>query len=178
MDPEELGDFFQVIDNLKHSERQGWVDREIERPRDTVASHSFGSALIGWILAEEEGVDSDEVVKRALVHDLIMAFIPDLTPEDKGYENKEELEREKMEELLESLPDSISEEAEPMIREEIGAIESEAGSIAKDADRLDTILQAKSYDNDGELFGEFLENLGSDLDSEAAAGIRNRLEEL
>lgn len=43
---------FQDIHEIKHKEREGWKHIGVEPPRDTIASQSFGAAMVGWLLAE------------------------------------------------------------------------------------------------------------------------------
>jgi len=38
--------------------------------KENVAEHSYYTAMIGWVLAELEGVDKDKVIKMSLIHDL------------------------------------------------------------------------------------------------------------
>jgi putative hydrolase of HD superfamily len=153
---DEMEEFFDVINELKHSEREGWKKRDVDRPRDTIASHSFGAALIAWVLAEGRDLDSEKMIKMLLVHDLIMAYIEDYTPEDEKYSSKKYFERQKKEELLENLPDPIRHEASELI-EEIREQETETAVNAKEIDKLDTILQARKY-SDKVPVKEFLEH--------------------
>ncbi len=54
---------------LKDVERAGWVLRNVARP-ESVADHSYGTALLCLLYAEESGVDVGRAVTIALVHDL------------------------------------------------------------------------------------------------------------
>ncbi len=144
MSKDEILDFFQTINDLKHTERKGWKKAGIERPRDTIASHSFGAAMIGWVLAEETGTDSERAVKMLLIHDLIMAHIPDYTPEEEEFDSKKDVERQKTEELIENIPDAMREELKQLL-EELREQETETARLAKEADKLDTLLQAMVY---------------------------------
>lgn len=162
-----LEKLFEDIHRLKHTERQGWKDREIERPRDTIASHSFGAALLGWSLAEEEGTDSDRVVKMLLMHDLIMAYIKDYTPGDEEFDSKKKMEDRKFEDLKEDLPENLEDEISDLFQEFRENKTAEA-QIAHEADKVDTLMQARKYsEEEGENFlPEFLnfyrENFTSD----------------
>jgi putative hydrolase of HD superfamily len=154
----DLEELFKVIDEIKHSERQGWKDIGVDRPRDTIASHSLGASITGWILSEKEGLNSEKVVKMLLIHDLIMAYIPDYTPEDEEYESKQEFERQKLEELYETVPEEISSEFKSLL-EELRERKTKEAQIAKEADKLDTLMQASSYnkETDGDTLKQFLE---------------------
>lgn len=156
---DQLVEFFRDLHRLKHAEREGWKNSGVERPRDTIASHSFGAAMVGWMLAEDTGIDSDRVVKMLLIHDLIMAHIPDYTPGDEEFDSKKQLERQKTGELIESIPVSIREEFRELL-EEMRGQETGAARLAKEADKLDTLLQAKLYSEEtGEdLLDEFKES--------------------
>ncbi len=160
----ELQAFFEKIEELKHKEREGWRKNGVDRPRDTIASHSFGAALIGWIMAEEEGLDSDRIVKMLLLHDLIMAYIDDYTPEDKEFEDKKEIEMEASERMFKDVPDSVEDEMREMF-DELQEMESEEAVFVNDCDKLDTLLQASSYLSDEEL-DEFIEFYRDEISTE------------
>lgn len=155
---EKLDQLFEVINEIKHLEREGWQKRDIEKPLDTVASHTLGATINGWILAEKEGLDSEKVVKMLLIHDLIMAHIPDYTPEDEEYASKKQFEEEKLEELYQKAPSEIRPEFKSLI-EELRERETAEAQIAKEADKLDTLMQASKYNQETEenMLEEFLE---------------------
>ena len=152
-----IEEFFSDIETLKHIERQGWKNRGVDTPRDTIASHSFGAALLGWLLGEKEDVDTDRIVKMLLVHDLIMAYIEDCTPEDEEFDSKKEREEKMAEKLFNDVPEEIEDEFRELFHE-IRNIESKEARIGKEADKLDTLFQAKEYSvSEGEDFlPEFL----------------------
>lgn len=54
---------------LKDVERAGWVLRNVAHP-ESVADHSYGTALLCLLYAEDSGVDVGRAVTVALVHDL------------------------------------------------------------------------------------------------------------
>jgi putative hydrolase of HD superfamily len=68
---------------LKEVPRTGWLDRGIT-PEETesVADHSFGVALLAWLLAPDE-LDRARVVELALLHDLAESAVGDATPYDR-----------------------------------------------------------------------------------------------
>jgi putative hydrolase of HD superfamily len=73
----------EAIGRLKEVPRTGWLDRGIP-PGETesVADHSFGVALLAWLMAPDE-LDRARVVELALIHDLAEAVIGDVTPYDR-----------------------------------------------------------------------------------------------
>lgn len=167
-----LEDWFHDIAALKHTERAGWVRSGVDQPRDTIASHSFGAALLGWFLADAEGVDVERVVKMALVHDLVMAHMPDITPEDDRYAEKRELEQEALDEVLAHAPASLTAEIEDLF-EAFVAGETDEAQVAQEADKLDTLMQAKTYAD--VPFDEFYAHLEDVFATETGVRTRDRL---
>ncbi|MBL8966171.1 MAG: HD domain-containing protein, partial [Spirochaetaceae bacterium] len=59
---------------LKRLFRQGWLKRGLpEAACESVADHSFGTAILALLLAgrpPHEGVDREKAVRMALVHEL------------------------------------------------------------------------------------------------------------
>jgi putative hydrolase of HD superfamily len=62
---------------LKDEPRGGWVLRGVRDP-ESVADHSWGTALLCLLYAAEAGVDRDKAVTMALVHDLAEAETGDV----------------------------------------------------------------------------------------------------
>jgi putative hydrolase of HD superfamily len=178
MELDELEKFFRDVNELKHVERQGWKDIGVEQPRDTIASHSFGASLLGWIFAEEKDLDSEKFTKMLLVHDLIMAYIDDYTPEDEEFESKREKELENLKRLLEDVPEAIEDEFEDLVREFMKQ-ETEEAKLAKECDKLETLLQARSYS--GKLgedhLSEFLESYSGYFESDTGKEVFRQLED-
>lgn len=67
---------------LKRLVRQGWVDRGVRGP-ESVADHSYRLAVLVLLLAADEpGIDLGRALTLALVHDLPEAITGDVTPFD------------------------------------------------------------------------------------------------
>ena len=62
---------------LKDEARSGWVLRGVERP-ESVAAHSWGTALLCLIFAGEAGVDRGRALAIATAHDVAEAEIGDI----------------------------------------------------------------------------------------------------
>ncbi len=71
---------------LKRTARAGWVDRGIpEREAESVAAHSFQTALLAWLAAAADPtLDRDRILKLAIIHDLPEALIGDWPPYERG----------------------------------------------------------------------------------------------
>lgn len=62
---------------LKDEARSGWVLRGVTNP-ESVADHSWGTALLALAFAADAGVDAAHAVKIALVHDLAEVRVGDV----------------------------------------------------------------------------------------------------
>lgn len=88
----------EAIGRLKEVPRTGWLDRGIPaEDTESVADHSFGVALLAWLLAPD-GLDRGRVVELALLHDLAESVVGDITPYDR--EAMRELDSEARREAL------------------------------------------------------------------------------
>lgn len=89
---------------LKDELRSGWQLREIADP-ESVAAHTWGTATLCLLFADEAGIDRDRAVSMALVHDLAEARTGDIaTRAEEGAqsvdpETKERQERDTMREF-------------------------------------------------------------------------------
>jgi putative hydrolase of HD superfamily len=90
---------------LKDEARSGWVLRGVERP-ESVAAHSWGTALLCLIFADRAGVDRGRALAIATVHDVAEAEIGDIParahPDDRTVDAaaKARLESDGIERLL------------------------------------------------------------------------------
>ena len=110
---------------------------------DTISSHSYRVALIGWFLAKKEGADPYKVVMMCLLHDLTEARTADHNWIHKRYVKIFEDEVHK--EQLGTLPYPDMEE----FVTEYDMRESKEAVIAKQADIVDQILLLREYDWQG-----------------------------
>jgi len=137
---EKLVSFFFEIGNLRkvlRAHQQMLLSYDLT---DTIASHSFRVALIGYFLAKELKADADKVIKMCLLHDLEEARSMDHHWVSKRYVKI--FENEIRQEQLKDLPHS--EELKALSREYNERKTLEA-KIAKDADLLDELLLLREY---------------------------------
>ena len=73
----DLVKFLYELGQLKRVKRSGWWIAGIENP-ESVAEHSFRTAVIAFILAQLEGVDPEKATVMALFHDMSEARTNDL----------------------------------------------------------------------------------------------------
>lgn len=76
-------ELIDAIGRLKEVPRTGWLDRGIPlEDVESVADHSFGVALLAWLLTPDE-LDRARVIELALLHDLAEFTVGDATPYDR-----------------------------------------------------------------------------------------------
>jgi len=141
--------FFAEAGLLKRVKRSGWWVAGIENP-ETVAEHSFRTAVIGFYLAYTEGADPFRVVSMSLFNDIHESRINDLHKMGHYYIDFKDAEkrvfRDQMKELDTKVADALS-----SLRDEYDRQESREGIIARDADILECLIQAKEYYDNGYL---------------------------
>lgn len=129
----------KCIDSLSNTTR--WETYDVLDP-DSVAEHSFLVAHIAYQIAiHEEGCDENEVVKRALFHDIEESYTGDL-PRFSKRENEdfgeilEEVEKEGVNQILKNSHLDKEEKQEVKRIWENAKDESKEGKIIKQADIL------------------------------------------
>ena len=129
-------DFLFEVGSLKLIPRSGWFKVGIKDP-ESVAEHSFRTAIIAFILAYLETGDFDKACRAsflALIHDLNEARTLDLHKLSRKYVNVDS--DEVLREQLRLLPEGVLREVEGLKDLEV---------YVKDADKLELLLQAKEY---------------------------------
>lgn len=158
-----------ALGRLKTLPRQGWVDRQIPSP-ESVADHSYRTALMAWILGDLAGLDTGLLVKLALAHDLPEAEAGDatpygqavdrgidiadavarwrdlLTPEELSSQRAVKHEREALalDRLSSSFPSTAINEVSGLWHDYAAAGTPEARFVAQ-VDKLEALLQATEY---------------------------------
>lgn len=149
-------DFYWLIEHLKTTKRRGWVDRGLDA--DSIAAHIYGAMALGWFIAKEEGVDQYKVVEMLLVHDLVMSKMVDVTPATGRYQEKEHMEEEAKNQVAEILPGDLKEKYLSLF-DEFQAVQTKEAQVAREADKLETLLQGEAYEAETgryDILDEFL----------------------
>jgi len=121
---------------LLRSHRQALLTDDLS---DSISSHSYRVTMIGWMLAKEEGVDENKVIKMCLLHD-----IGEVRTGDHNYIHKKyvkEFNDEVIQAQLGTLPNNDLEK----IALEYEERKSAEAIVAKDADLLDQIFLLREY---------------------------------
>ena len=141
-------DFFKTAIKLKKIHRQGWIDKlSIPKP-ESVADHSYSMAVMGMIISDLENYNSEKIIKMILLHDLAETKIGDYTPDQIDFDKKNEIENTAFLKILEDLPNSIISQYQN-IWKEYQESNSPESQIVHQLDRLEMVLQARTYQNEG-----------------------------
>lgn len=190
-------EFFLKALELKDEKRTGWELRNIEQP-ESVAGHSWGTALLCLVHAEKEDVETSKCVKMAVVHDLAEAETGDFVTRD--VDGKQEVKKEEKEALETEAINSLTSELESIQIEklwrEYEERETKAAKFVKDMDLIDLCLQAlkyekqqrydpeednedfQEYDNLDEFFATTEPRMNTETGKQLFADIRGRYEEV
>jgi putative hydrolase of HD superfamily len=163
-----LIDFFIKIGKLKKKKRECWLIHQIKEP-ETIAEHTFRTAIIAWLLGERKKLNSEKVIKMALIHDLGRVYAPDLTPYDpllskgqkeikvlkrwskfkpalknKKYKKQYKLESSSLNKLLSRLPLNIRSEIKRLWLDFKKGLTKE-GRFVNQVDKVESFLQGMEY---------------------------------
>ena len=133
-------EFAVEIDKMKLVLRRNLVADGSKREDD--AAHSWHLAIMAMILEEysAEKIDVNRVIKIALVHDLVEVYAGDTFAYDsKGYEDKEQRERDAADKLFGMLEGEQSTEIRTLW-DEFEAVETAESKYANAIDRIQPLL--------------------------------------
>ena len=136
--------FFGMAGRLKREPRKGWVSKLGMKDPESVADHSYRTAVMAMVYSDARGLDTARVLKMALIHDLPEAIVGDSIPGERTKRQKRTLESAAMNKILEGVP--------PAQRREYGGIwrefnrgESEEALLVRQVDKLEMAVQASEY---------------------------------
>ena len=139
--------FFAEAGLLKRVKRSGWWVAGIENP-ESVAEHCFRCALIGYYIAHCEEVDPYQVVTMTLFNDIHEARINDLHKMGHYYIEFRHAEQRAFDDQLKFLNAKVRNEL-AAFRNSYNKQSSKESIVARDADILECLIQAKEYMDNG-----------------------------
>jgi len=145
-DAREIVPFLHEAGHLKRSVRQGWWIAGVKQP-ESVAEHSFRTAIVGYVIAAMEGADPERTATLCLFHDLPEARQSDIPSTGKRYVSMAP-DTQVAKEQTAQLPAHLAERIQALIGEFEECSTPEA-KCAKDADKLECLLQAREYQAQG-----------------------------
>jgi putative hydrolase of HD superfamily len=150
MSPDELdaiARYFYEVGHLKLSKRAGWWQAGIPHP-ESIAEHSFRTAVIGYVLAALEGADPNLTATMCLFHDIPEARLGDIPNVVARTYVTRASEIDVARDQMQGVPKQLGEDITGLVAN-YQTRESLESQLAKDADRLECILQAREYEHQG-----------------------------
>jgi putative hydrolase of HD superfamily len=164
--------YLYEVGQLKLSKRTGWWHAGVPEP-ESVAEHTFRAAVIGYVLAVMEHADPGLTATLCLFHDVIETRTGDIPNVAKAYVTHEPDVR--------IAADQVGGTA-PEVRDAILGLvarfvdqDSPEALLAKDADRLECLMQAREYEHQGfKNTGPWMESSRAGLRSTSARQLADR----
>jgi putative hydrolase of HD superfamily len=145
-DARNLSAYLTEAGHLKRSQRTGWWIAGVRDP-ESVAEHSFRTGIIGYVLAVLEGADPERTAALCLFHDMIETRLGDIPSTGKQYVSAARAEEIAKDQTAE-LPGGVAQAIRDLVGE-FEAKETPESVCARDADKLECLLQALEYRSEG-----------------------------
>ncbi|MEI8011196.1 MAG: HD domain-containing protein [Candidatus Omnitrophota bacterium] len=150
--PDSALDFFAEAGLLKRVKRSGWWVAGIKDP-ESVADHCFRCAVIGFYMAHEEKADVYRVLAMTLFNDIHESRINDLHKMGHYYIDFKDAEKRVFKDQVAPLPPRVR-DALVDIRGDYDTQLTPEALIARDADILECLVQAREYEDSGHPVAE------------------------
>jgi putative hydrolases of HD superfamily len=158
--------FLFEMGKLKVLPRSGWFHLGITSPED-VAAHSFRTAMVGMILASLSDADAMRTAALCLVHDTQETRTGDIDAIGRGYVTVHDAEAVTARQVAAVMPDDAAKLIAALVAE-YEANETAEAQLAHDADKLELVLQADEYADQGYNSGPWREAALPTLKTDAA----------
>ncbi|GAA4155103.1 HD domain-containing protein [Actinomadura keratinilytica] len=138
--------FLHEMGHLKQLPRAGWLLLRIATP-ESVAEHTARVGLVGIVLAALEGADVGHTAALCLLHDSHETRIGDVPSVGRAYVRTATPEAVTAHQTA-GMPDEVARVIQDLVAE-YEAAETLEARVARDADKIETLLQAKEYQAQG-----------------------------
>lgn len=146
--------FLFEVGHLKNVPRSGWLLLGVESP-ESIAEHSFRIGMVGIVLAAIEGADVGHTAALCLIHDVHETRIGDVPSVGRAY-------------VTTAIPEAVTahqtadmpERAAKVVQDLVAEYEATAtleSRVAHDADKIETLLQAREYGAQGHATGPWVD---------------------
>lgn len=138
--------FLYEMGHLKRLPRAGWLLLGVPQP-ESVAEHSFRVAMTGMTLAALDGADVSHTAALCLVHDTHETRIGDVPSVGRAYVTTAAPEAVTADQTA-RMPHEAAKAIQELVAE-YEANETAEARLAHDADKIETLLQAIEYQDQG-----------------------------
>lgn len=138
--------FIFEVGMLKRAKRTGWWIAGISEP-ESIADHSFRTAITGTVLAALEGVDAARVALMCVLHDTQETRVGDISRIGKRYVQTADNPSVTADQVA-ACPSPVADTITSAVTEYEAGVTREA-IVARDADKLECLVQAVEYQRQG-----------------------------
>ena len=161
---------------LKHARRTGWWIAGIKDP-ETIAEHSFRTAILATILAAMEGADPARAAQLAVFHDTQETRVGDIPHIGRHYlqvATNEDITADQ----VAAFPSPVARILQDVV-DTYEAQDTPEARVAKDADKLECLIQALEYRHQGYTrVQEWIDTCRAGLKTTSAQQIADAAEQL
>ncbi|MGH2732082.1 MAG: HD domain-containing protein [Actinomycetota bacterium] len=143
---EAITKFMYEMGLLKRYKRTGWLIPGVQNP-ESIAEHMFRSAIIGCLLALMEGADPGKTALLCLFHDIHESRIGDVPSVGRPYITAPSGTDITADQVA-GFPSEIAEDIRQLVEDYESATSLEV-RLARDAGKLECLLQAREYQAQG-----------------------------
>lgn len=143
-----LENFFQKVLELKSVPRKGWQNKLKINDVESVSDHSYSVAVMSMVLSDIQGLNTEKIIKMALLHDLAESVVGDIIPGEIKTEKKIIMENQAMKQILDDLPNNTSLQYN-LLWDDFQNNSSIEANLLHEIDKLEMAFQAKYYLNNG-----------------------------
>jgi putative hydrolases of HD superfamily len=172
-EPAQLISFFESVIRLKSVKRAGWVSKVGIANAESVSDHTYSMCMMGMILSDIFGMDTERITKMILIHDLAESIIGDFMPDKITREKKRTEERKAMKHILRKVPSVVRSNYEKLWQE-YRSNKTPVSRFVHQLDKLEMAIQAVEYANQGYPQKTLLEFFGSAKRSMITFNIDNK----
>lgn len=172
----EVAQFLFEAGTLKRARRTGWWMAGVRDP-ESVAEHAWRTSLLASIIAQLEGADPARAALLAVWHDSQETRTGDVNHLSKKYAAGADPEAVTVDQTA-GMPETLAQAVRGIVGE-YEARETPEAICARDADRLECLLQGIEYRSHGyEGAQRWIDNSRKRLSTETAQKLGDRLLEL
>ncbi len=143
--------YYLLTNKLKDTVRSGWKYWNVNKQRlESVAEHVYGTCMLATAIWSETlpPVNLAEVLLTLALHETEEIIIGDLTPFDAGYKTKKQEGENAVKEIFKDL---IAKDVFVTLLENFDNKSTPEAIFAYKCDKLECDLQAKIYDENGQI---------------------------
>jgi len=175
-----INEFAFFVYELKNIKRSGWKYKLNLDHVESVADHTYAMTVLGMVISDLHGLNTEKIMRMSLLHDLAESITGDMMPDQITKDEKYMKENNAIRTILGKLPNKLT-KMYSKIWDELQKKESDEAKFVHELDKLEMLIQAKSYQKSGidkEKIKPFLDSAINDITTEQMKKILKKFIEL